>query len=136
MRQPQPTESRVASEIQRSAQDQNSSSWMNGEVPSLEELKNRTGIDFANLHAKYKPYSAGSAAPSTKSPSRRAMENTPDTVPSMPRDDKLARLDKYTICGSCNGLGVQKEVYNHMVLEKACKACQGECILVRKDAVP
>jgi len=79
----------------------------------LESLSATAGVDFKQLFLKYK--------------SVQEEKKGPTQV-----NEDANKLDKYAICSTCDGQGYIQEVYNHMVLEKNCKECDGESIVLKK----
>ena len=44
----------------------------------------------------------------------------------------METLQKYSICNQCQGQGILKEIYNHMVLQKDCPECDGAAIITKE----
>lgn len=88
---------------------------------SLHALSKTAGVDFNGLRDKYIKLK------STEERSEASVEK--------PEAENLKRLDNYRICKSCNGSGIVKTVYNHMVLEKDCEECDGDSIILSNQRV-
>lgn len=95
-------------------------SQLNASDSTLRKLSDVAGVDLISLKEKY-----------TQRKSTASNDNDRGEVEQ--RQASYETLDKYSICSSCNGLGVVKTIYNHMVLEKECERCEGECILLKKQ---
>lgn len=81
----------------------------------LEELSKTAGVDLLALKEKY---AARNVAASTELTEQAKQAH--DT------------LSKYVICQSCQGRGIVKSIYNHMVMEKTCEVCDGESVVLRQ----
>jgi excinuclease UvrABC ATPase subunit len=112
----------------------------------LQELGLNTGVDFLALKKKYAETKAKQVPPESvfnvtgqgmdTLGARGAAESTADAEAAkavLAKQDAakaaFSALDDYYICKTCNGRGLVKEVYNHMVLEKNCPDCDGECVM-------
>jgi hypothetical protein len=49
---------------------------------------------------------------------------------------QAGRLDGVRICHECNGSGTMRELYNHMIMERTCRGCDGDGVIDRAAAVP
>jgi DnaJ-class molecular chaperone len=84
----------------------------------LEELSRTAGVDFLALKQKYSSNSSGSIV-SNESASEEVI-------------NAHNSLSKYAVCQVCQGQGIVKSVYNHIVMEKTCESCDGESIVLRE----
>jgi DnaJ-class molecular chaperone len=84
-----------------------------------DKLQSNTGVDFEALRIKYQ------RAESIKNPNTSGY-----------REEEIKathyQLDKYKICQKCNGQGLIKQTYNHIVKQVNCDACDGDAILLDK----
>jgi DnaJ-class molecular chaperone len=55
-----------------------------------------------------------------------------DSNNSIVKDIKSSNLDTILICPMCNGLGLRKDIYNHIVREYTCDKCDGDGILQKE----
>lgn len=83
-------------------------------MSDLQSLGEVCGVDFSALRTKYENIQ--------KSESEKIKDKA-DAVKA------FEKLDKYSYCKSCGGLGIVKYIYNHMVLEQTCEKCEGEGIV-------
>eukprot|EP00611_Tribonema_gayanum_P025822 TRINITY_DN598_c0_g1_i2.p1 TRINITY_DN598_c0_g1~~TRINITY_DN598_c0_g1_i2.p1 ORF type:complete len:129 (-),score=33.04 TRINITY_DN598_c0_g1_i2:296-640(-) len=102
-----------------------------------------TGVDFTALRQKYMT-AAAEAQQGTQLEQRtqqsdgccdsNTLQHNRSEPPLQQRHlcTETAALDKYVICKECSGLGIRKELYNHMVLERSCEHCDGDGIAPRK----
>lgn len=51
-------------------------------------------------------------------------------------EEGRGRLSLMRICDMCRGLGVVKELYNHMITEKTCRRCEGDGVVEPKPLSP
>lgn len=84
----------------------------------LGELSRTAGVDLIALKEKYSSLSKQQGS-KTSAETKKAEEAN-------------EVLSKYVICQACNGQGIVKSVYNHMVMEKTCEACDGESIVLKE----
>lgn len=89
----------------------------------LEILSKKAGIDLVAIKEKYKNMAA---KPSTG-------VNTHQQQSSKKTD--TSALNNYKLCPECQGVGTVKTIYNHMVMEKDCAKCDGECVLMTVSAL-
>jgi DnaJ-class molecular chaperone len=45
-------------------------------------------------------------------------------------------INHVRICRTCNGIGIVKSLYNHMVMERTCTDCEGEGVIVASSEPP
>jgi len=108
----------------------------------LQELGHNTGVDFLSLKKKYAETKAKQAPPETVfNISGQGMDTLGNKgVPADPSQAALtakqtdanaafSALDDYYICRTCDGRGLVKSTYNHMVLERNCPDCDGDCVM-------
>lgn len=81
---------------------------------TLDSLSKQAGVDFAALKTKY------------------SNKTTTESISNVDSSKDTSALDKYKICSNCNGQGIIKSIYNHMVVEKDCEVCDGESIVLKK----
>lgn len=70
------------------------------------------GVDLAAIKKKYMNSSADT--------------NVSASAGNIPPDNKVK---DFIICPKCNGLGIMKVTYNHMVIDRDCDKCDGESII-------
>ncbi len=81
----------------------------------LEELSKSAGVDLMALKEKYSSRKSGGIGTNLSEEAKKADET----------------LSKYIICQTCQGQGIVKSIYNHMVMEKTCEVCDGESVVLR-----
>jgi len=98
----------------------------------LTELSQHAGVNLLELKQKYTNEKKNTTVPiANTSTSTSTGAGTPIGIQKSDLNDKQIaynKLDKYKICMKCNGQGIINELYNHMVINKTCDACDGECI--------
>jgi len=103
-------------------------------------IQSQTGIDLNALRSKYQNIEKNPEALGHISQFRDGMfssaspsvdQNPAGSQPSTVDSNQV--LSKYSICSTCNGLGLVKKDYNHMILESNCDDCEGEGILLKKE---
>ena len=95
------------------------------------KLQANSGTDFKALKDKYRSsVAAEQCSPSAPSVGTEISGNKSE-------ENKVAfdKLEKYKICPSCNGQGFVKTIYNHIVKQINCEACDGEAILCSAQAI-
>ena len=111
--------------------------WIEMDEKLLSQISQTAGVDFKQLHQKWMAVSQQQNI----NQKQKIGDQNPDLV-SMKSSEPasshtsshlgdVSRLDDYQICVACNGTGFSKEIYNHMILEKTCKSCDGECIQLK-----
>ena len=85
-------------------------------------------VDFDALRQKYTNISKNSSKGIPPPPSG-SLDAASAPSPNINAERLAQQLDKYKICIACQGLGVNKTIYNHMVMEKSCETCDGDCII-------
>jgi len=91
----------------------------------LKELSKTAGVDLNALRAKY-------SSARYQDPSEESKQEVFVSDEERARIKAAhGRLDEFKICNSCQGLGIVKEVYNHIVRDKTCPECDGESILIK-----
>ena len=48
----------------------------------------------------------------------------------------MKKLDNYSICKTCHGIGTVEELYNHFRMEKNCPECDGETVSYKVPDIP
>ena len=94
----------------------------------LKSLAETTGVDFIALKKKY----TGVKAVQEKTVNNnKNVTNTNEKTTSggSSIQEQYVSLDKYVVCKTCKGMGIIKEIYNHMVLDKTCPECEGDSIM-------
>ena len=93
-------------------------------------LQMNTGIDFKALKDKYSSPIVAESDSNHSTISSEVFIRAED-------ENKLAfdKLGKYKVCTSCNGQGFVKIIYNHIVKQVNCDACEGDAILLLEQAV-
>ena len=90
----------------------------------LDYLSQVSGVDFHSLKAKYSGnvYKKDKNAYVTSSNKNGNSSSIQKETPISEEKSKEinATLSQYHICKACNGLGIIKTLYNHMMLEKTC----------------
>lgn len=102
----------------------------------LSTLSKSAGIDLVALKAKYQRVAqenAASAALNPSAASQQALEDTKRQKADMKADTE--RLNNYKVCPNCQGSGIVKSIYNHMVMERDCEVCDGECVMMTATAL-
>lgn len=74
---------------------------------------NVPGMDLAAIRRKYQNGDVNTQA-------------NPNVTGTIPPDNKVK---DFIICPKCNGLGIIKVTYNHMVNDRDCDKCDGESII-------
>ena len=92
----------------------------------IQTLSERAGVDFVSLRKKYEKIKLSAALEPKKSNDEKVSSDFQKL------QEQYDSLDKYVVCLNCNGIGIIKFQYNHMVLEKTCPECHGECIQERE----
>lgn len=82
----------------------------------LEQLSKTAGVDLLALKEKYANVAKTSASSNMSDEAKHAED----------------ALSKYAICNACQGQGIVKSVYNHMVMEKTCELCDGESVILKQ----
>ena len=115
----------------------------------LKELQTNTGVDFIGLRKKYGVVRAQQpetvfnvtgdgmstiSQANSKPPPAAALLNVganPKAETEQRAKEAFEALNDYYVCKTCQGMGLVKEVYNHMVMERNCPECDGESIIRR-----
>lgn len=112
----------------------------------LEELGHNTGVDFLALKKKYAEAKAKQSELETvfditgKGMDTLGSKSTAGRISAVDQSKAVATklseanaafraLDDYSICKTCHGQGLIKEIYNHIVLQKNCPECDGDCVM-------
>lgn len=85
----------------------------------LQKLSATIGIDLIKVKEKYDGITTRSVTEAIVPLPAQQQKNI----------ESLKTLDKYSVCQFCQGSGIMKVPYNHMILEKNCSECGGEGIL-------
>lgn len=92
----------------------------------LVKLGESAGVDFIALREKYSQI--------RQQATDQALSSVSGAMPTKEEIEKAKQaeenLSKYKICPTCNGLGIKKTKYNHMVLESTCDDCDGDSIVM------
>ncbi|KAG5191043.1 hypothetical protein JKP88DRAFT_242918 [Tribonema minus] len=105
------------------------------------KLHATTGVDFIALRQKYMTANVEAQQKEqdqnhsdSRCDTHKGSQQNRSESPLQQRHlcTETAALDKYVICKECSGLGIRKELYNHMVLERSCEHCDGDGIAPRK----
>jgi hypothetical protein len=87
---------------------------------SLESLSKTSGVDLVKLREKFQAVKNNNLTVN-------------DDVGLSTKHEDVSRsgnsISNYKICPECNGMGVTKSIYNHMVMTKDCEMCDGESIV-------
>eukprot|EP01039_Chlorochromonas_danica_P000578 gene578-622_t len=92
----------------------------------LAKLSESAGVDLLALKEKYSKTGGISTSSSQGTPASSSSYEQKKRE----SDEAENHLSKYKICPTCQGLGIQKTVYNHMVLERTCEDCDGDSIVL------
>jgi hypothetical protein len=65
-------------------------------------------------------------APTTAASSSSTSQQQQLEAPSTAAAAAAARAARLRICKECNGLGIVKVIYNHVVRDKTCPTCEGD----------
>lgn len=116
-------------------------------VPDGEPSDTRSGLvtdaDLATLRAKYGPVAEAEAS---KVAAREAPPPSyPEFVPvdaeeaiaraahTDSKDDKTGvGYDNLVMCDECHGSGIRTEQYNHMLIDKSCRKCDGDGLVLKR----
>lgn len=86
-----------------------------GDAPVVVAATVGSAMSVANSSV---PATSATVAAALSSQQQAASQHKPGSV-----------LERMSICRACNGLGVVKVAYNHMVLDKTCSHCEGEGVV-------
>lgn len=96
---------------------------------NLEALSRSAGVDLVALRNKYSNGSNnGGLEHGVSSSSSESGRN----LNQQSHVDANKELSKYKICQTCQGMGIVRSKYNHMMLEKTCEECDGDCIILQQ----
>lgn len=80
------------------------------------------GLDLDRLYEKYA---------SVKN-NEKEIHQQDSNEDSIAKGIESSNLDNILICQNCNGLGLRKDIYNHIVREYTCDKCDGDGILQKE----
>lgn len=95
----------------------------------LEYLSKVSGVDFHALRDKY----SGNKYKTERATASSADDNGKAKYSEEKAKEINEKLSQYHICKSCNGMGIVKTFYNHMMLEKTCEECDGDSLILQSN---
>lgn len=98
---------------------------MQASETKLKGLSGSAGVDLLALKQKYEGVRNTQIQREKEEEGHQEKETTERDIQA-----DYNTLDKYKICKRCGGQGIVKEIYNHMVLDKTCEECDGDCIQI------
>lgn len=97
---------------------------------TLKQLSQSAGVDLLALKKKYAGVKAAAVEPTLDHSGSSSASTT--EIGKLSVKEQFERLDKYTVCKECHGLGLIKYVYNHMSMQKTCPECDGDSLQVKQ----
>ena len=97
--------------------------------PDVKSILNSHGYNVEHLREKYAKRVSGTGLPNALRSNTIASEYEKTSSPTTAKQHQ--DINCIYICESCQGIGVVKAKYNHIVREMNCEVCDGEGLLWR-----
>lgn len=100
----------------------------------LKKLSETAGVDLLAIREKYKNKAAAGGPQTDEGTSNEGdidkLKKEIDMITAM------KKLDSYTLCKTCHGVGTVVEIYNHFRMEKNCPECDGDSVSHKVPDIP
>ena len=98
----------------------------------MKKLSETAGVDLLAIREKYKN-KAAAAISETEAGNDEDVDKLKKEIDMI---TAMKKLDSYTLCKTCHGVGTVVEVYNHFRMEKNCPECDGDSVSHKLPDIP